>query len=113
VVDVNVVSTPSAAPSPGTAPEGAPHEADTERERDAGGVIPTGRIRIVRGAVHYERIVGRNINDFRIGRLNHDDALTLDDLRLNLLLFIRVQRAFVLSLLAHPLNGIHHIALLG
>jgi hypothetical protein len=48
----------------------------------------------------------------RIGLLNHDNSLVLDHLGFHLLLFGRFQVAFILSLLAHALHGIHHIALL-
>ena len=44
--------------------------------------------------------------------LDHDHAFVFDDFGFHLLLFGRFQVAFVLSLLAHALHGIHDIALL-
>ena len=44
--------------------------------------------------------------------LNHDDALVLDDFRLHHLLAGGFQRALAFRLLAHALDGIHHIRLL-
>jgi hypothetical protein len=48
----------------------------------------------------------------RIGLLDDDDALVLDDSGFHLLLFGGLQTTLVLSPLAHPLNGIHDVALL-
>jgi len=47
-----------------------------------------------------------------IGLFDHDHGLAFDDLGFHLLLLVRFQVAFILSLLAHALHGIHHVALL-
>jgi hypothetical protein len=49
----------------------------------------------------------------RICLFDHDHALVLDDFGFHLLLFGRFQVALVLGFLAHALDGIHQIALLG
>jgi hypothetical protein len=48
----------------------------------------------------------------RIRLFDDDSALAFDDLCLYFLLLTRLQIAGVLSLLAHPLNCVHHICLL-
>jgi hypothetical protein len=48
----------------------------------------------------------------RIRLLDDDHALRFDDLCLHDLLFIRLQIALFLRLLAHPLHGIHYVLLL-
>ena len=44
--------------------------------------------------------------------LHDDDRLRLDDLGLDLLLLVGLQRALLLRLLPHPLDGVHDVGLL-
>ena len=61
-----------------------------------------------RVAIHEPGIIGRHIDDLRIGRFD-DDCVAL---RCYLLLFIAIQVAGLVSLLTHRLDGIRHILLL-
>jgi hypothetical protein len=64
-------------------------------------------------SVHYDGIIRRDVNDVRIGLLNHDDLLaTFDCLSLHLLLLGCLQSSFTLGLPPHPLDRVHHIGLL-
>jgi hypothetical protein len=118
VVNVDVVvATPSTAPSPTTAPKRTHHDAYTKRDRHSGGVISRWWIvdrwvRIDRRTVHYDRIIGRHIHDLGIRLLDDDHTLAFDSLRFHFLLFVGLQIAFFLRLLAHALNGIHYVLLL-
>jgi hypothetical protein len=87
-----VVAPPGSAPPPTTAP-GRPHgHTHTERNRHSRGVVPwwrivNGRIGINWRPVHHNGIVGRYINDLRVGLFDHDHALAFDDFGFHLLLF--------------------------
>src|SRR5713226_4447911 len=59
-------------------------------------------------AIHEPGIIGRHINDLRVGRFD-DDCIAL---RCYLLLFIAVQVAGLVSLLTHRLDSVGHILLL-
>ena len=61
-----------------------------------------------RVAIHQPGIIGRHVDDLRIGRFD-DDCVAL---RCYLLLFIAIQVTGLVSLLAHRLDGIRHILLL-
>ena len=61
-----------------------------------------------RVAVDEPRIVRRHVNHFRIGRFD-DDGVALSRY---FLLFIAIQVAGLVSLLAHHLDGVRHILLL-
>ena len=61
-----------------------------------------------RVAVDEPRIVRRHVNHFRIGRFD-DDGVALSRY---FLLFITIQVAGLVSLLAHHLDGVRHILLL-
>jgi hypothetical protein len=100
-------------------PRGADRQADAERDRagrDDGARrnrrIVDRRVGVDRRAVDDYRVVGRNIDDLRVRRLDDDDRLLLDDLRLDRLLLGRLERPGPLGLLAHPLDGIHDVGLL-
>ena len=58
--------------------------------------------------VHEPGIIGRHVDNIRIGRFN-DDCVALS---CYLLLFIAIQVAGLVSLLTHHLDGIRHILLL-
>src|SRR5882757_7073453 len=76
-------------------------------EEDSGHGIPT-RIRDDRLAIHEPGIIGRYIDDLRIGRFD-DDGVSLSRY---LLLLIGIEVAGLVSLLTHCLDGICHILLL-
>ena len=61
-----------------------------------------------RVAIHEPGIIGRHVDDLRIGRFD-DDCVAL---RCYLLLFIAIQVAGLVSLLTHHLDGIRHLLLL-
>ncbi len=115
-VDV-VVAAPAAAPAPATAPERPHHHANAERNRYSRGIVSRwgivdGWVGINWRTVDHDRIIRRDIHDLRI-RLFHDDyAFVLDNPGFDLLLLGGFQIAGVLCLLAHTLDGIHHIGLL-
>src|SRR5262249_39639550 len=99
VIDINVdvIATPTAAPSPAAAsPEGAHRKAHAPRNRSAGIIarwrIVNGWIRIVRicGTVNHNRIVTGNVNDLRIGLFNYDDLLAFNNFRFDFNLLARL-----------------------
>ncbi len=117
VINVDVIAAPTTTPTPAAGPKRSHHHAKSERNRRARGVVAPGRIVnrriwIIGSAVHHHGIVRRYVHNLRISRFDYDDALTLDDCRLHLLLLVGFQIALILGFLAHPLNGIHHITLL-
>src|SRR5712664_3462001 len=59
-------------------------------------------------AIHEPGIIGRYIDDLRVGRFDDDGAA----LRCYLFLFVAIQVASLVSLLTHRLDGIRHILLL-
>src|SRR5467141_4758921 len=59
-------------------------------------------------AIHEPGIIGRYIDDLRVGRFDDDGAA----LRCYLFLFVAIQVAGLVSLLTHRLDGIRHILLL-
>ena len=89
----------------------APTETAEEKPRpvkiDSGDRIPIW-VRDNGIAVSEPRIVLRDVDHFRIGRLNNDGIV----LSCHLLLFVAIQMASFLSLLAHGLHGIHYSLLL-
>ena len=116
-VDVDVVMPPSATPAPTAAPERPHHDADAKRNRNSRGVVAgrrvvDRRVGIYRGTVYHHGVVRRYIHDLRIRLFDHDHTFAFDDLRLYFLLLVRFQVAVALGLLAHALDGVHHIALL-
>src|SRR6185503_3320443 len=119
-VDVDVVATPAAAVAVAAVPpRGADGDADAEGDHAGGndGTSRVGRIvdrwvRVDRRSVDDDRAVGGNVDDLRVRRLNDDDRLLLDDLRLDRLLLARVERPGPRGLLAHSLDGVHDVALL-
>jgi hypothetical protein len=117
MIDIDVIVSPTAAPTPTAAPKCAHHDAETERDRRARGVVTPrrirdGRIGICRSAVHGLRVIGRDVDNLGIGRLNHNDTLVIHHLSLYRLLWRRLQSALVLRLFAHALHGVHNSALL-
>src|SRR5688572_5490447 len=115
VVDGDVVvAAPPASPAPAaaSAPDRADGNADAETKRQTAGWVIDGRIGIDGRAVRPDRIVFRNVNNLRVGLLDHDDLLALDDLCLHRLLRGRRQRPFLLRFVAHSLDGVHHVVLL-
>jgi hypothetical protein len=117
-VDVDsIVAAPTATPPPTSAPERPHGDANAERDCHPCGVVPrwrivNGRVRVKWRTVHIHGIVRRHVNHLRICLLNHDHAVAFDNFGLHLLLLARLQIAFILSFLPHPLDGFHYIALL-
>jgi hypothetical protein len=116
-VDGDVVASPTSSTAPTAAPERPHRDADAEGNSQACWVIPCrrivdGRVRIDRRAVNNHRIVGGHVHHLRIGLFDNDDTLVFDDLGFYFLLLGGFQIAFILGLLAHPLNGLHDVALL-
>src|SRR5712664_1437466 len=66
------------------------------------------RIRDDRLAIHEPGVIGRYIDDLRIGRFD-DDCVPLSRY---LLLFVAIEAAGLVSLLTHCLDGIRHVLLL-
>ena len=119
IVDVDViVAAPSGSPAPTAAPGCSDRETDTKGNRHARRVITRWRIvdgwiGIGRSSVHHSGVVARNINNVGTGRLDHDDLLVLYNFGFDLLLFAGLQVALLIRLLAHALDSIHHVTLLG
>ena len=118
VIDVDViVSTPPAAPTPAPAPERSHRHSNAEGDRHPRRVI-TGwrivdrRVGIERCSPNYIGIVRRDVNNLGIGLLDHNHTLTFEGFRFYFLLFGRLQISLVVGLLAHALDGIHHVTLL-
>ena len=72
--------------------------------KNAGYGIPAGK-GDNRRAVHQPRIIGGDVDYFRVGRFDDDRAA----LRCDLLLFIALQMAILLGVLTQRLDGIGHI----
>ena len=118
-IGVVVVDHPMAMPIPSPvmpAPPKSSEEADSKSstevesraaKKDSGHRIPTwvGDDGV---AVHEPRIIGGNVDHIWIGRFD-DGRVTLSRY---LLLFVAIQMAGLPSLLAHFLDGIHHVLLL-
>ena len=115
-VDVHVIVAPAAV-APTTTPSRSHGHADAERDGHPGRIVTRWRISdrrigIDRWAVYHSWVIGRYVDDFRIGLFNDNDLLRFDDFRLNFLLFRGFQVAVVLGFLAHALDGVHHVRLL-
>ncbi len=115
VVDVNIATAPAATPSVTAAPPRSHQHSRAEGKRSAGCVVARRiverRIWIRRFTVYSCGLIRRNVHNFRISWLDHNHALVVNLLRFHSLLLRSVQSALVLRLLAHALNGIHHVAL--
>src|SRR5277367_1943112 len=79
-----IVTTPTTAPSPAPPPEGPHHDSDSERDGHACGVISVGRIinrriRIDRRPVHDHGIIRGHVDHLRVGLLDDDNLLGLDN----------------------------------
>ena len=119
-VDVYAAAAPATTPAPAAAPGGADRQTHAKRNRRGAkicagpviGRIPDTRIGITHWSPDISGIVGGHIDHLRIRLLDHDYLLVLDGLFFDLLLVIRSQSSFLLGLRAHPLDGVHDIALL-
>ena len=120
-VDGNIIVSPAAAIAPTAMISGSHCHTDTESNGHPGHVsagwrrwwIDNRRIRINGRTVDDGRIVSRHIDDLRVGLLNDNDLLALDNFCFHFLLLSGLKIARVLGLFPHPLNGIHHVGLLG
>jgi hypothetical protein len=88
VVDVDVALPPSATVTPAsTTPGCSDRNSSAERQHSISRRVGHRRIRIGRRrTIDHGWIVGGNVNDFRIGLLNHDHVLAFDRLVFNFLL---------------------------
>ena len=93
-------------PSEETDPEAHSKSNPSSGKEDPRHGIPAW-IRDDRVAIHEPGIIGRHVDNIRIGRFN-DDCVALS---CYLLLFIAIQVAGLVSLLTHHLDGIRHILL--
>jgi hypothetical protein len=117
VVDGDVIPAPAAAATPTATPERPHHNAHTEGDRHASGVIPRGRVvdggvGVDRGTVDHDGVIARNVHDLRTSLLNNDDLFGFDDFRFDRLLLVGFEITFLLRLLAHALHRVHYVALL-
>jgi hypothetical protein len=116
VVDIDIATAPAATPAPTAAPPRSHQHSRAERDcgacRGVAWRIVEGRIWIFRRTVYCRRLICRHVDNFRIGRLNHNHVLVFNYSRFHCLLLSGVQCALVLRLPTHALNGIHHLALL-
>src|SRR5437016_4174507 len=99
-------------PSPSESSEEADPEANSKpnpwsRQEDPWHGIPAW-VCHDRLAIHEPRIIGRHVDDLRVGRFD-DDRVAL---RCYLFLFVAIQAPSLVSLLTHHLDGIRHILLL-
>jgi hypothetical protein len=115
-VDVDIAVSPAATITPTASPGRADRKSHTEPDEgsawDVWRVINRG-IWIGRWAVDNDRIVRGHINRLRAWLLYDDYLLALDSLGLDRHLFVGLQSSLVLRLVAHSLNSIHHVGLLG
>jgi hypothetical protein len=118
-VDVDITAAPTATPTPTATPRSSHGHTNAERNRarcddcTSRWWIVNWRVRIGRRSVYNRRVVGRNVNNLRICLLNDNHFLALNDLRLNFLLLVRCKCPGILRLVAHTLNRVHYIFLLG
>ena len=118
VVNVDgVVAAPSASITPTSAPHRAHRHADAEGNCHPGCIVSgrwvgDWRVWVGRLTVNYCWVVARNVNDFRIGLLNYNNAFRFNDLRFDLHLFGRFQIAVIFGFEAHALDRVHHVRLL-
>jgi hypothetical protein len=109
-----VVATPAAAPAPTSVNGGSNHHSDAKRNRHSrciisGRRVVDWRIWIRRGAINDYRVIAGNVDDLRIGLLNHNDTLAFHNLRFYLHLFVGFQIPLALGFGAHALHGFHDV----
>jgi hypothetical protein len=117
IVNCDVITTPAAAPSPTASPKSTHGHAHAKRDGKPRRIIAwrrvgNRRVRISWWPVDDGRIVRGYINDLRVGLLDHNHTLLVDDLGLYLLLLCRLEIAVVLSFFSHALHSFHHVVLL-
>jgi hypothetical protein len=89
-VDVDVAVSPSTTPAPApTSPGGADRNPGAERQKSISRRVVDRRIRIDRRTIDHGRVVRGDVNDLRIGQLNHDHILAFDRLAFHFLLLAR------------------------
>jgi hypothetical protein len=99
-------------PAPSKSAKEADSKPSTEEKsraviKDSGHWVPT-RVGEDRISIHEPRIIGRDVDQVGVRRLDDNRVV----LRRHLLLLVAIQVAGLSSLLAHRLDGIHHILLL-
>jgi hypothetical protein len=118
-IHIDVVVSPTGTPTPTASPSRA-HSYTNAPGNCARGNYTSIRIwRVVNRRVWIDGcsvnglgIIGRHVHDLWICLLDDDDALVVDDLRFNFLMFVGRQGARALRLFSHSLDGVHDIALL-
>jgi hypothetical protein len=89
-VDVDVVVAPATTPAPAPiSPGGTDRNASAERQQSISRRVVDRRIRIGRRAIDHGRVVRGDVNDLRIGLLNHNHVLAFDRLAFHFLLLAR------------------------
>ncbi len=86
-VDVDVAVTPATTPAPAPiSPGGADRNSSAERQQSISRRVVYRRIRIDRRTIDHRGIIRRDVNDLRIGLLNHNHVLAFDCLAFHFLL---------------------------
>ena len=118
-VYVDVVAAPAGTPTPATTPGRTHCYANAKRDSARGNYCSGGiwwvvnrGIGISGSAIHDGRVIRRHVNNLRVLLFNDDHALAFDSLRFDTDLLVGFQCPRVLRLVAHALDGIHHVALL-
>jgi hypothetical protein len=87
VVNVDVAVTPATTPAPAPiSPGRSDRNSSAERKQSISSRVVHRRIRIGRRAIDNGRVVRGDVNNFRIGLLNHDHVLAFDRLAFHFLL---------------------------
>src|SRR5438094_348352 len=81
---------PATTPAPAAiSPGGSGRNSSAERQKPISRRVVHRRIRIGRRAIDHGRVVRGDVNDLRIGLLNHDHVLAFDRLTFHFLLLAR------------------------
>ena len=89
-VDVDVAMAPTTTPAPAPiSPGSSDRNSSAERQKPISRRVVHRRIRIDRRAIDHGRVVRRDVNDLRIGLLNHNHVLAFDRLAFHFLLLAR------------------------
>jgi len=89
-VDVDVAVPPATTPAPASiSPSGSDRYSSAERQQSISRRVVDRRIRIGRRTIDHGRVVGGDVNDLRIGLLNHNHVLAFDRLAFHFLLLAR------------------------
>lgn len=109
-----VVAAPTAAPAPTSVNGCSNHHSDAKGNRHSRCIISRRRVvdwrvGIRRGAINDYRVIAGNVDNLRIGLLNHNDTLAFHNLCFYLHLFVAFQVSLALGFGAHALHGFHDV----